>query len=139
MMRKRKRTAGPAPSLLGIAAATFVGDAVGRGTVVRKILLFGVALVLAGCDGHVDSATVAEGQSGMRCSAKVLGVADTGETINEDPIARLTLFISPPRGAPPFRATIEATVSRFAMPRNGDLLPVACDPANPAGAELIEQ
>jgi hypothetical protein len=97
------------------------------------------AFALAGCNGHVDGATFAEGPDGLRCSAKVLQVADTGETIDEDPVARLTLLVSPPPGAPAFDATIEATVSRLAIPRNGDTLPVACDPANPGNTELIEE
>ncbi len=90
---------------------------------------------LAGCNGHADG----DASDGMRCSAKVLGVADTGETINEDPVARLTLLVSPPAGAAPFGTTIEATVSRRAMPRNGEILPVVCDPAKPDKTELVEE
>lgn len=103
----------------------------------RRILLFGAALALMGCNGHVDGGAFAEGPDGVRCSAKVLDVVDTGETINEDPVARLTLFVSPPPGAPPFGTTIEATVSRLAIPRNGDMLAVVCDPGNPGNTELI--
>ncbi|MGO8798047.1 MAG: hypothetical protein ACLQJL_03045 [Roseiarcus sp.] len=105
----------------------------------RRILLFGAALALMGCNGHVDGASFAEGPDGVRCSAKVLAVADTGVTIDEDPVAQLTLLVSPPPGAPPFDATIEATVSRLAIPRNGDRLPVVCDPLRPADTELIEE
>jgi hypothetical protein len=105
----------------------------------RKTWLLLAAFALAGCNGHVDAASFAEGHDGVRCSAKVLGVVDTGETINEDPVAQLTLLVSPPPGAPPFGTTIEATVSRLAIPRNGDMLPVVCDPANPGNTELIEE
>jgi hypothetical protein len=105
----------------------------------RRTWLLLAAFVLVGCNGHVDGAAFAEGPDGLRCSAKVLQVADTGETINEDPVARLTLLVSPPPGAPPFGTTIEATVSRLAFPRNGDMLPVVCDPGNPGNTELIEE
>lgn len=97
------------------------------------------ALALAGCNGHADGDASSEGPDGVRCSAKVVGVADTGETINEDPVARLTLLVSPPAGAAPFGTTIEATVSRLAMPHSGDMLPVVCDPAKPDRTELIEE
>ena len=97
------------------------------------------ALALAGCDGHADGGASADGADGVRCSARVLGVADTGETINEDPVARLTLLISPPAGAAPFGTTIEATVSRLAIPRSGDVLPVVCDPGKPDKTELIDE
>ncbi len=63
--------------------------------------------------------------------ANVLAIGDTGETINEDPVARLTLRVAPPHGARPFETTIEATVPRLAVPRKGDTLAVVCDPAKP--------
>ena len=123
---------------MGIAAQSFIAGAE-RGVAMRKILLLGAALTLMGCDGHVDGASFAEGPDGVRCSAKVLAVVDTGETIDEDPVAQLTLLVSPPPGAPPFGATIEATVSRLAVPRNGDMLPVVCDPGHPGNTEWIEE
>jgi len=97
------------------------------------------AFALAACDGHADGDASADGSAGVRCSAKVLGVADTGETINEDPVARLTLLVSPPPGAAPFGTTIEATMPRPAMPHSGDMLPVVCDPTEPDKTELIEE
>ncbi len=104
----------------------------------RHVWIFGAALALMGCNGNVDSATFMEGVDGVRCSAKVLVVADTGETINEDPVARLTMRVSPPAGATPFDTTIEATVSRLAVPRKDDTLAVVCDPANPENTALME-
>ena len=105
----------------------------------RHVWLLVGAFAVAGCNGHADGGVLAEGSDGARCSAKVLAVADTGETINEDPVARLTLLVSPPAGAVPFGTTIEATVSRLAMPRSGQILPVVCDPAEPDKTELIEE
>ncbi len=104
----------------------------------RNTWLLLAAFALAGCNGHVDGATFAEGPDGVRCSAKVLQVVDTGEMINEDPVARLTLLVTPPPGASSFSATIEATVSSHAIPRSGDMLPVACNPGDPGSTELIE-
>jgi hypothetical protein len=95
-------------------------------------------LALTGCNGVVDSTAFVEGQDGLRCSARVLAIGDTGETINEDPVARLTLRVAPPHGARPFETTIEATVPRLAVPRKGDTLAVVCDPANPGNTQLME-
>jgi hypothetical protein len=102
----------------------------------RAIWLLAAALALAGCDGNVDEASFTESPNALRCTAKVLHVGDTGETINEDPVARLTLRVIPP-GERPFEATIEATVPRLAVPRPGDILPVVCDPENPGDTELL--
>jgi hypothetical protein len=105
---------------------------------VRHFWIFGAALFLMGCNGNVDSASFMEGVDGQRCLAMVLGVGDTGETINEDPVARLTLRVNAPDGAHPFETTIEATVSRLAVPHRGDTLAVACDPAAPENTQLID-
>jgi len=105
----------------------------------RHVWVVLAAFALVGCNGHADGDASADGVLEIRCSAKVIGVADTGETINEDPVARLTLLVSPPPGAAPFGTTIEATVSRGAMPHSGDMLPVVCDPAKPDKTELIEE
>ena len=104
----------------------------------RKIWLAAAAFAVTGCNGVVDGAAFVDGQDGTRCSAKVLAIGDTGETINEDPVARLTLRVAPPHGARPFETTIEATVPRLAMPHKGDMLPVVCDSANPDNTALIE-
>jgi hypothetical protein len=105
----------------------------------RHVCLLLAALALVGCNGHADGYASADSPDGMRCSAKVPGVADSGETINEDPVARLTLLVGPPSGAAPFGTTIEATVSRPGMPHSGDMPPVVCDPAKPDRTELIEE
>jgi hypothetical protein len=104
----------------------------------RRLWLMAVAAALTGCNGVVDGDAFLEGQDGVRCSAKILAIADTGETINEDPVARLTMRVAPPDDARSFETTIEATVPRLAVPRKGDTLSVACDPANPGDTQLIE-
>jgi hypothetical protein len=102
----------------------------------RHILILAAALALGGCNGSVDSASFVEGVDGLRCSADVLHVSDTGEAIDGDPVAELTLLVAAP-AARPFETTIEATVPRLAVPRKGDTLAVSCDPANPDRTELI--
>jgi hypothetical protein len=104
----------------------------------RHFWILGAALLLMGCNGNIESASFMEGVDGVRCAAKVLAMGDTGETINEDPVARLTLRVTPPAGAKPFDATIEATVPRLSVPRKGDQLAVVCDPNNPDNTELLE-
>ena len=108
------------------------------GETLRNFWLLGIAFALAGCNGAIDGAAFVEGVDGLRCMAKVLAVADTGETINEDPIARLTLRVIPPSEAAAFNTTIEATVPRLSVPHRGDTLAVACDPAKPEQTQLIE-
>jgi hypothetical protein len=104
----------------------------------RHFWIFAAALLLMGCNGNIESASFMEGVDGVRCSAKVLAMGDTGETINEDPIARLTLRVTPPAGARAFDATIEATVPRLSVPHKGDQLAVVCDPNSPENTELLE-
>lgn len=100
----------------------------------RQILILAAALGLMGCNGAIDSASFVEGVDGLRCSGHVLGVADTGEAVDGDPVAELTLLVAAP-AARPFETTIDAIVPR--LPRKGDMLPVSCDPANPDKTELI--
>jgi hypothetical protein len=100
----------------------------------RHILILAAALGLMGCNGAIDGASFVEGVDGLHCSAHVVGVADTGEAIDGDPVAELTLLVDAP-AAHPFETTIDAIVPH--LPRKGDTLPVSCDPANPDRTELI--
>jgi hypothetical protein len=104
----------------------------------RHIWMIGVALALMGCNGNVDSASFIEGVDGLRCSAQVLRVSDTGEAIDGDPVAEFRLSVIAPGAARPFEATIDATIPRAAFPRKGDALAVACDPIDPDRTQLIE-
>ena len=104
----------------------------------RHFWILAATLMLAGCNGSVDSASFIEGVDGLRCSAKVLRVSDTGERIDGDPVAELTLTVAAPGAAVPFEATIDAAVPALAMPHGGDTLPVACDPANRDRTQLIQ-
>jgi hypothetical protein len=99
------------------------------------MLILAAALGLMGCNGSVQSASFVEGVDGLRCSAHVLVVSDTGEAIDGDPVAELTLLVVAPDAARSFQTTIDATVPH--LPVKGDTLPVSCDPASPDKTELI--
>jgi len=60
----------------------------------------------------------------------VLTVADTGTTVNDDPLARLRLRVEPADGSAPFEAEAVTLVSRLAPPRPGDRFAVGYDPAD---------
>lgn len=65
-------------------------------------------------------------KTGIRADAMVIGVEDTGITINNDPVVRLTIEINP-GSAGSFQKTIETTVSRILIPRKGDIIKVLYD------------
>jgi hypothetical protein len=128
------------------------------------------ALLLSACSmqlipsDNIDSDAFLEGPHSQRCTAVVQDVSDTGVTINDDPMARLTLTVTAPgtwavvahgrdgdsqdsrpvsegvqtAPPPPYTATIEALVSRLDVPRRGDQLDVSCDPGNPKNTKLID-
>ena len=68
-------------------------------------------------------------QNGLAASADVLSVADTGATINMNPVVELKLHIIPTAGAA-FEATARTMVSRIAVPRKGDRLNIKYNPAD---------
>lgn len=67
--------------------------------------------------------------AGRRAPAVVLDVEDTGVTVNNDPRVRLRLRVEP-EGDEPFEAERKVVVSRLAIPRVGERLEVAYDPAD---------
>lgn len=86
-------------------------------------------LGLAFAGGGKRRRAVALATSGKRCSGVVLGVEDTGVTINENPHVKITVRAEPP-GEAPFTVVKQATVSRVRIPRAGDRVVVFYDPAN---------
>lgn len=74
-------------------------------------------------------------ENGTQAQAIVLGVRDTGVTINENPRVELTLQVQP-EGQPPFEAKKKVTVSRVSIPRPGDGYWVRFDPSNPTEIEF---
>ncbi|MBX5443387.1 MAG: hypothetical protein IRZ32_17905, partial [Solirubrobacteraceae bacterium] len=67
--------------------------------------------------------------AGRRAPAVVLGVDDTGVTINNDPRVRVRLRVAP-AGEPPFEVERTVTVPRTALPRRGEPVEVAYDPGD---------
>ena len=69
--------------------------------------------------------------TGSRAVGVVLGVQDTGMTMNDNPRIRMSFRIEPLDGSPPFEAEKTKVVSRVQIPRQGDRYPVWYDPADP--------
>jgi len=69
-------------------------------------------------------------QYGHTASAEVFAVADTGATINMNPVLELKLKVSPAEGGS-FEITARTMVSRIAIPRKGDKLSIKYNPADP--------
>jgi len=69
-------------------------------------------------------------QYGHTASAEVLTVADTGATINMNPVLELKLTVSPAEGGS-FEITSHTMVSRIAVPRKGDKISIKYNPADP--------
>jgi hypothetical protein len=69
--------------------------------------------------------------TGSRAVGTVLGVQDTGMTMNDNPRIRMSFRIEPLDGSPAFEAEKTKVVSRVQIPRQGDRYPVWYDPADP--------
>ena len=69
-------------------------------------------------------------QTGTLGTATILDFTDTGVRYNNNPSMRLKVRIQVP-GEAPFEATNMLTVSRFAVPREGEGYYVLFDPQNP--------
>jgi len=69
-------------------------------------------------------------QYGHGASAEVLEVADTGATINMNPVVQLKLTVTPAAGGA-FETTARTMVSRIAVPRKGDKINIKYNPADP--------
>lgn len=67
-------------------------------------------------------------EAGVEAPAQVLGVQDTGVTVNNNPRVKITLSVTPPDGTAAFQVVTKQTVSRVAIPRAGDGFMVRYDP-----------
>ena len=67
-------------------------------------------------------------ETGSKGIGEVLGVQDTGMTMNDNPRVRMTFRVEPIDGSPAFQAEKTTTVSRVQIPRQGDRYPVWYDP-----------
>jgi hypothetical protein len=68
--------------------------------------------------------------TGSRAVGVVLGVHDTGMTMNDNPRIRMSFRIEPLDGSAPFDAEKTKVVSRVQIPRAGDRYPVWYDAAD---------
>jgi hypothetical protein len=68
-------------------------------------------------------------QYGLDATAEVLSVADTGATINMNPVVEMKLNVTSAMGT--FETTARTMVSRIAVPRTGDKLNIKYNPADP--------
>jgi hypothetical protein len=75
---------------------------------------------------------------GTPAKATVTGLADTGTTINDNPLVKLTLQIEPDFGSS-FTVTMEVLVSRLKIPRVGDVLHVRYDPQKPTVMMIVPE
>ena len=93
--------------------------------------------VLSGC-AAIDRLS-GEGEAkrirrvGQPAEALVIGIQDTGMTLNDDPIVAFHLEVRPSSGAP-YEVRTRGRVGRLDVPRiqPGAVLPVSVDPADPA-------
>ncbi len=68
-------------------------------------------------------------QYGLDATADVLSVADTGATINMNPVVEMKLNVTSVMGT--FETTTRAMVSRIAVPRTGDKINIKYNPSDP--------
>src|SRR4030066_2085314 len=68
-------------------------------------------------------------QTGLEATAEVLSVADTGATINMNPVVEMKLKVTSSAGTT-FETTAKTMVSRIAVPRTGDKIKIKYNPAD---------
>lgn len=68
-------------------------------------------------------------QYGLDATAEVLSVADTGATINMNPVVEMKLNVTSVMGT--FETTARTMVSRIEVPRTGDKINIKYNPADP--------
>lgn len=75
-------------------------------------------------------------QTRLEAMAEVLSIADTGTTINDNPIVLLTLKAITPMNTT-FNITAQTPVSRIAIPRVGDKIKIKYNPADPSQIAVL--
>ena len=97
-------------------------------------------LLLSILDRRKRKAQIAEQdefmRTGTRTNAVVMDIQDTGVTVNDNPVVKLTLSLNHTTFGN-FQQTITATVSRVKIPRVGDSVNVIYDPNNPAKMSVL--
>jgi len=75
-------------------------------------------------------------QTGLEATAEVLSVADTGATINMNPVVEMKLKVTSSAGTT-FETTAKTMVSRIAVPRTGDKIKIKYNPADPSQIAVL--
>ncbi len=75
-------------------------------------------------------------QTGLEATAEVLSVADTGATINMNPVVEMKLKVTSSVGTT-FETTAKSMVSRIAVPRTGDKIKIKYNPADPSQIAVL--
>ncbi|MNW26167.1 hypothetical protein D3C74_29280 [compost metagenome] len=78
-----------------------------------------------------DAQLAAHGGLPLTATAKVLRVTDTGKLINFDPVVILELSVTE-TGGNSYNKTMETLVSKLQIPRAGDTVGLASNPAKPS-------
>jgi hypothetical protein len=76
------------------------------------------------------------GQNGLEATAEVMGVQDTGATINNNPVVMMQLKVTSLAGTQ-FDTAGQAMVSRIAVPRTGDKIKIKYNPADPTQIAVL--
>lgn len=70
--------------------------------------------------------------TGRRAVGTIVGVVDTGMTVNDNPRVKMTFHVQPLDGSAAFEASKTKTVSRVQIPQPGQRYPVWFDAADPS-------
>ena len=108
-----------------------------RTYMIRGAVLVGT-LAIAACSAIVDPFS-GRGEAcdilatGKPATATIVGISDTGVTINQDPVVAFDLEVHPDH-ASPFLAKTKALISRLDVPQiqPGRTVPVKFDPKQPS-------
>jgi hypothetical protein len=121
----------------GVAAGSFAWSELPLlarfGLVAMGICFFGTMLMIFGSTPIAALLNQRTRARGVPAQAIIVDIADTGQTINKNPVARLRLHVRPTL-EPPFEAETELIVSRLALPTRGQRVQVKYDPATHAVA-----
>jgi hypothetical protein len=75
-------------------------------------------------------------QNGIEAAAEVMGVQDTGATINNNPVVLMQLKVTTAMGTQ-FDTSAKTMVSRIAVPRAGDNIKIKYNPADPSQIAVL--
>jgi uncharacterized protein YceK len=107
----------------------------------RFLLLLLLCLSLTGCAIANKAAGLSQAKelhtTGALAQAKILDIADTGWTVNDDPVISFALEVYP-EGKEPYRAQTKIVISRVHIPQfqPGAVVPVRIDLKNPSRVSL---